>query len=766
LDASEIWDRWCAARVARPSITAEEFAALFGPRSSEVHALVATLRQLGEQRELPPLVDVLPRLDGAPGRPFAGFELEHGLGAGSTGIVFAARDRRAGAGGERIALKILNPVLATSPARRDAVLREAEVAGRMEHPGIARTLASGVERGYAWIASEWVEGDTLQALLEMEEEELAASVDALRDARARLRPELALDPHPSVRAWPLAAQAALEVGLQLVPAIAHAHERGIVHRDLKPANALLAQDGRVKVIDFGLALVEGTRLAVSSAGEWGGTPLYMAPEQMRGASAIGPAADVHALGLILADVATGSISSPERLAAGSLVALARSAADALREASRALPPGLRRVVTRCTEPDPRHRYASCIELFEDLECLHRGAPLRHGPASAVVRFARAVRREKPRALAIAGAAVVAAGAFAWAWRLATTGMVRIATGRQGEQVWIDGRACGLAPVEVRLDGGEHEVRFRWDEGQPFCAPIALVVEPREHAAHTYVLEPTLGVETQPVAPGLAHETSAWLQVATPSPRIRLRVDDVDHGELPGIVALRLPLGENRVRIEAPGKRAVERVASMRDGRLCFVTAELDDADSPWTTIVLYCPFDALVVGGLRSADGVRAYCETLPKTWLDLSTVNKSYWGPSEEGADGECTVALDLPFVLGALEVEVGDPDIPVSASAAGAWHALDLGAEGREWLPLYEVRRGFAPPGDIALNRATLTRIPAVLGDRRELRLRFRLGGASIGDANARACALRTNALPQRTRAGELLWQPALRLRIRPRT
>ncbi|MFO1010296.1 MAG: serine/threonine-protein kinase [Planctomycetota bacterium] len=762
MDSSGIWDRWCAAREERPDLAPEEFAAWFGAQAGEVIALLATLRGLGARSELPPLVDVLPALDGSPGRPFAGFVIEHGLGAGSTGLVFAARRANDGA---RVALKILNPVLAVSPDRRDAVLREAEVAGRMEHPGIARLVASGVEQGYAWIATEWVDGDTLLALSAMDEGELAASVESMRAARVELNPDWPREPASSVRAWPLAAKAALEVGLQLAAAITHAHERGIVHRDLKPQNVLLARDGRVKVIDFGLASVEGTRLAVSSSGEWAGTPLYMAPEQFFGTGPAGPLTDVHALGLILADVATGAISSPERQAIESLDTLGRSARAALKDALRRMPRGLRDVVVRCTEHEPRHRHGSVREVLEDLTQLLRGAPLVHGAATPWVRVARALARHPLRSLAMTAGALALGVLAAWGWRSARTGSVHIATGFQGEPIWIDGVSYGLAPQEAALRSGRHVLEFREWDNTLMCPPFGIDVPLGGRISELFVFRPTANVHRVLPPPSSDYSTSAWLQIGTPAPRIQVWIDGTERGELPGITALLLPLGDHHLRIEAPGCKPFEREVKMRDGRLCFVSAELDPLDSPWTTIVLYCPFDDLVRRGLREKHGLREYCETLPMAWyVPGNSVNKAYWGPSENGEGGEATLALDLPFALGAVEVEIGEPDITLSVVGGRAWSVLEMGPSVEELRPVYRISQSLPEAPQLTWDQASLSSMPARCGDRRELLLRFRVSPATVGIDNASTAALRTNAMPQWPPGGELVWQPALRVRIKP--
>ena len=196
------------------------------------------------------------------------YRLEGVIGRGGMALVYRACDREHD---EPVAIKLLADNLAADPELRSRFAREAEVAERLSHPNVVRTLGSGEADGRSFIVLEYVDGGNL--------------ADELH-GNGRVGPE---------RAAELVAQAAA--------ALAHAHERGLVHRDIKPQNLLLASDGTLKVSDFGIArVVDGTRL--TQVGTVLGTAAYLAPEQAAGEETTG-AADVYALGAVLYELLTG-----------------------------------------------------------------------------------------------------------------------------------------------------------------------------------------------------------------------------------------------------------------------------------------------------------------------------------------------------------------------------------------------------------------------------------------------------------------------------
>jgi serine/threonine protein kinase len=192
----------------------------------------------------------------SPGSRFGPYEIVAAIGAGGMGDVYRARDPRLG---RDVALKLLPDTLAADPDRRSRLLREARAAGGLNHSNICTIYDVGDAGGHAYIAMEVVEGDPLSRRL---------------------------------ASRPLPIDEVVRYGLQLADALAHAHDHGIVHRDLKSANIVVTAEGRVKVLDFGLAkrtaldaVADIATQTVDEAGVLSGTLPYMAPEQLRGVSA-------------------------------------------------------------------------------------------------------------------------------------------------------------------------------------------------------------------------------------------------------------------------------------------------------------------------------------------------------------------------------------------------------------------------------------------------------------------------------------------------
>jgi len=279
-----------------------------------------------DQRGAPPPAERGPG-PGAP-RRVGPFVLEGELARGGFGAVYAARDPRLG---RRVAVKVAH-VHALDPEDLARLGREAQAAARLDdHPGIVRVLDVGVEGGRPWIASELVEGRSLQ--------------DALREG-------------------PLGSRRVAELGRDLAAALAHAHARGILHRDLKPANVLLRPDGRPAVTDFGLAkdlLRRGQSL--TETGTALGTPGYMAPEQAAGETRrTGSAADVYGLGATLYAALTGRppFEGPGIVAV--LHAVARTPPAPPRSVEPGVDPALEAIVLRCLAKAPADRFASAADL--------------------------------------------------------------------------------------------------------------------------------------------------------------------------------------------------------------------------------------------------------------------------------------------------------------------------------------------------------------------------------------------------------------------
>ena len=297
------------------------------------------------------------------------------LGAGGMGEVYRAHDEQLD---REVAIKLLPASSSEDPTARARLLNEARAAAALNHPLICTIHEVGEANGLAYIAMELVEG----------------------------RP---LSEHVQGRALPL--DEALRCGCQIADALAHAHERQILHRDLKSANVVLSADGRVKVLDFGLAkkmskLGDATthslgRGSLTEPGMLVGTIAYMAPEQLRGKPA-DARSDVWALGVVLYEVAAGK--RPFRGDSGfelSSNILNQSAAVFPRD----VPVALRAVIEKCLEKEPARRYQRATEVRAALEAIKAGTETAWAPLAY-----RLTRRPWFGAgVAIATLAIVAAG---------------------------------------------------------------------------------------------------------------------------------------------------------------------------------------------------------------------------------------------------------------------------------------------------------------------------------------------------------------------
>jgi len=303
--------------------------------------------------------------DALAGRRVAHFQLLERLGGGGMGHVYRAQDLRLD---RVVALKFLPPHLSTEADARQRLVREAKAASALDHPSICAVHEIGeTDEGQLFIAMAHCEGETL-------------------------RQRIARGPLPVAEALELAAQAA--EGLQ------RAHETGIVHRDVKPANLMVTRLGRVRIVDFGVAKIDG--VDVTREGAAVGTVAYMSPEQTRG-GVVDARADVWALGAVLYEMLTGARPFRGESDATVIHAIRHDAPTPVRRLRAEVPSRVATVVARCLEKDPARRYRHAGELLADVRTVQAGGTVRRRiPADRAARYAGAA------ALAVA---LLAAGAL-------------------------------------------------------------------------------------------------------------------------------------------------------------------------------------------------------------------------------------------------------------------------------------------------------------------------------------------------------------------
>jgi len=318
----------------------------------------------------------------APAPPTApavpGYEILDLIGAGGMGVVYKARHRTLN---RVVALKMILSGAAATDAERSRFRSEAEAAARLQHPNIVQVYEVGEADGRPFLALEYVPGGSLAAQL---------TADGLDPRRAA------------------------ELVLQLAEAVRHAHEHGIVHRDLKPANILLSgvrgQESGVrdlssltpdpwlltpKVADFGLAKRLDADRGQTQTGAILGSPSYMPPEQALGdAKAVGPPADVYALGAILYELLTGRPPFKADTLLETLELVRTTDPEPPRHLRARLPKDLEVICLKCLQKEPERRYPTAGELADDLRRFLAGEPIRAREDGIGSQLARLISRSE------------------------------------------------------------------------------------------------------------------------------------------------------------------------------------------------------------------------------------------------------------------------------------------------------------------------------------------------------------------------------------
>jgi tetratricopeptide (TPR) repeat protein len=291
------------------------------------------------------------------GETIAHYRLGEVLGRGGMGVVHRAFDTKLR---RTVAVKLLAPGLADDPQARARLEREARATAALDHPNVGGMYEIGQHEGRVFLVMPFFDGGTV------------------KDKVARA---------------PLEYAAALGIARQLVAGLAAAHRAGIVHRDVKPSNVLLSESG-AKLVDFGLAKLSDASATLSATGQMIGTPAYMAPEQFEGRS--DERSDVWGAGVVIYELLAGRSPWSATTALAMHAAINTKPPAPMGRAD--VPRDLETIVQKCLEKDPRHRYASAVELEQDLERVASARPV----------VARRRGRGRRAALAAALIAVVAA----------------------------------------------------------------------------------------------------------------------------------------------------------------------------------------------------------------------------------------------------------------------------------------------------------------------------------------------------------------------
>jgi serine/threonine protein kinase len=319
----------------------------------------------------------------ATGSRLGPYEILAPIGAGGMGEVYRARDPRLG---RDVAIKVLPPSFSQDADRLRRFEQEAKAAGILSHPNLTAVHDIGVHEGAPYVVQELLEGETLRAVL---------------------------------ASGPPSARRAIDYSIQIVHGLAAAHEKGIVHRDLKPDNIFVTNDGRVKILDFGLAKLthteergQATSLPTATGGTEPGMVLgtlgYMSPEQVKGKPA-DSRSDIFSFGAILYEMLSGKRAFHADSAGETMAAILKEDPPDLSTTNQNISPGLDRIVRHCLEKNPEQRFHSAHDLAFDLEALSGSSQ----PSAGVI--VPSIRRRWPRPSIVMVAATAALGGLLIGW---------------------------------------------------------------------------------------------------------------------------------------------------------------------------------------------------------------------------------------------------------------------------------------------------------------------------------------------------------------
>ena len=481
------------------------------------------------------------------------YEIVALIGAGGMGAVYRARDTRLG---RDVAVKVLPPEFSADADRLRRFEQEARAASALNHPNILTIFDVGEAGKAPYVVSELLEGETLR-------QKLAGGA--------------------------LTQRKAIEYGLQITKGLAAAHEMGIVHRDLKPENLFVTKDGRVKILDFGLAKLAAPRGEPSAETDAPTTPVhtasgfvlgtagYMSPEQVRGQVA-DHRSDIFSFGSILYETLTGERAFRRETGVETMSAVLKEEPALLASGSPLLPPGLDRIVRRCLEKSREERFQSASDLAFALESLS-GFSTASGAARpmAVPPRARLLRALGAAAAlaAVVGAAYVLGGRVQRSrpptYRQLTFRRGTILTARfsHGGETIVYGAAWDGSPFQI----------FATRPGSPESSPLALP------AADLLAISPSdelaVSLDRRFVFSWMNGGTLARVPLAGGSPREVLNAMQEADWTLDGASLVAVQRVEGRHRLEVPiGKVVYETAGWVSHARVSPDGARVAFLDHP------------------------------------------------------------------------------------------------------------------------------------------------------------------------------------------
>jgi serine/threonine protein kinase len=335
----------------------------------------------------------------SPGMRLGDYEIVSQIGSGGMGMVYQARDLRLS---RFVAIKVLREHVSADEGRLRRFEQEAQATAALNHPNILAVYQLGVYQGAPYLVSELLEGETLR-------------VELKRGALAQSR--------------------AIELGEQIAEGLGAAHQRGVIHRDLKPENLFVSKDGRIKILDFGLAkLLEEDRdpeatvtagVLHTNQGMIPGTVGYVSPEQVRGEK-VDARTDLFSFGIVLYEMATGLRPFTGGTSAVTYEAILNREPTPPSQVNSRVAPELERIIFKALEKDREVRYQSVNEIRADLKRLKRDLDAGRSPAKAKVPLRPAGRGRTSRLVKVAAFALLL-GALWFGYPAAKTAWSAIAS---------------------------------------------------------------------------------------------------------------------------------------------------------------------------------------------------------------------------------------------------------------------------------------------------------------------------------------------------
>ena len=396
-----------------------------------------------------------------PGYQLLHFVVGEKLGEGAMGVVYKGTDTRLK---RPVALKFLTKALPSEAAERKRFLREAQSASAVNHPNVCIVHSIEESEGEEFLVMEFVEGWTLRRWMNEKKTALHGNPIPVRDV--------------------------LALATQVAAGLDAAHDKGVIHRDVKPENIMVMKDGRVKIMDFGLAKLLG-QSRLTRTGATIGTVAYMSPEQVQGCE-LDQRSDLYSFGVLLYEMLAGTIPFESDHVMGMMYAIVNNSPRPLHAARPAISPALEHLVMRCMARERKDRYPTMKEIIRDLSAFEIGdrtliAPKMpafstRGSKLSRNRIVPWILRRKALLLSILGFVVLSVITTTYVSKDFTTvtATMTIASQPPGSRVWINGREVGITPMkDYRVPAGYVSLHMLLYQHVPIDTIIA--VEADQHA---------------------------------------------------------------------------------------------------------------------------------------------------------------------------------------------------------------------------------------------------------------------------------------------